>query len=377
MGRHVLEPQQIFRLRLGRTAFERLDIWRFATLGRAETLIVNYLLNVSDDRNRNLIVLTLDESMVRLPAGDVVFDILGANVPEELVASGQLPAGQVEDFKSLQKIIFDSDAQGPFIRDTIHFKANGKVLDPDGPMSRGFAVSERDGMKYMRCDLMVIDKAEHFKASASASLGLEATAEASWSVEIGGGEQSHEKSTSDHIEDLSRVMFLHQIAIGALIDVTKDHPELEEVIAYAEREGLIEIDVKTAAYKLTGKGKRMHDSFIAEAQDLIKRFDIYGDVDIDESGNAHFDTGLGRDLRVPVYEMEGVDPFRARFLLGLNDGEWDQLSNWTEVFRKESWYREIFVPIERAPSIEEIGHDQLARIIAQAKIILREEGESR
>src|SRR4029453_11092395 len=222
-------------------------------------------------------------------------------------------------------------------------------------------------MKYMRCDLLVIDKDN---PATSGSSALKAGAD------LGAGAQ-HEKSTADQIEDLSRVMFLHQIALGALIDVTKDHPELEEVIAHAEREGLIEIDVKKAAYKLTDKGTRMHDSFIAEAQDLIKRFDIYGDVDVDDSGVAHFDTGLGRDLRVPACEIEGVDPFRARFLLGLNDGEWDQLSNWAEVFRQESWYREIFAPIEQAPSVEEIGHEKLSRIIAQAKAALREEWQSR
>ena len=38
-----------------------------------------------------------------------------------------------------------------------------------------------------------------------------------------------------------------------------------------------------------------------EAQDLIKRFDIFGDVDVDSQGTARFDTGLGRDLRVPIY----------------------------------------------------------------------------
>jgi len=328
---------------------------------------MDYMLRVSDDRSRHLIVLTLDESVVRQPSADIIFDLIGTSAPEELVAAGQLPAGQMEDLKALQPVIFDRDSEGQFIRENIDFRANGKELDPDGPMSRAFTVSEREGMKYMRCDLLVIDKDNPPAAKQS---GQEPGADLRSAA-------PPEKSTEDQIEDLSRVMFLHQIAIGALIDVTKDHPELQEVIDYAEREGLIEIDVQKAAYKLTDKGKRMHDSFIAEAQDVIKRFDIYGDVDVDDSGVAHFDTGLGRDLRIPAFEMEGVDPFRARFLLGLNDGEWDQLANWTEVFRQESWYRQIFAPVERAPSIAEIGLEKLSRIIGQGKALLREEWQSR
>jgi len=328
---------------------------------------MDYMLRVSDDRSLHLIVLTLDESAVERPAADIIFDVIGTSAPEELVAAGKLPAGQVDDLKALRAAIFDHDSEGAFIQEKIDFRANGKELDPDAPMSRAFAVSEREGMKYMRCDLLVIDKDNPGGATQTRQ-----APDANLTSAV-----PQEKSTEDQIEDLSRVMFLHQIAIGSLIDVTKDQPELEDVIAYAEREGLIEIDVQKAAYKLTDKGKRMYDSYIAEAQDLIKRFDIYGDVDLDGSGVAHFDTGLGRDLRVPAFEMEGVDPFRARFLLGLNDGEWDKLPNWADVFRQESWYREVFAPIEQAPSMEEIGYDNLEQIMAQAKAALREEWQSR
>lgn len=174
------------------------------------------------------------------------------------------------------------------------------------------------------------------------------------------------------MQDLGRAMFLHQISVGASIDVTKDNPELEEMIAWAEKEQYIEIDVKTASYKLTERGKRVHDSYIEEAQNLIKKFDIYGDVDLDRSGIAHFDTGAGRDLRIAAFEMEGVDPFRARFLLGLNDGEWDKLPDWNHLLNDEQFYAEVFAPVERAASIEEIGEDKLATIIDQGKAKLRQ-----
>jgi len=333
---------------------------------------MNYLLRVSDSLNQHLVVLTLDEQIVRQPAVDIVFEILGSEAPAELVESGRLPEGQLEDLRALQKIIFDRDKEGFFISNSVDLQANGDALDPEAPLAQAFVPSERESIKYMRCDLVVIDKNKAKAAPQSSG------------SESGSGSKSGTKSIPDsdskmakQIEDFSRALFLHQIAAGTIIDVTKDYPELIDVIAWAEKEGLIEIDVTKAAYKLTAKGTRIHDSYIAEAQDLIKRFDIYGDVDLDASGTAHFDTNLGRDFRVAAFEMEAVDPFRARFLLGLNDGEWDKFDDWMDKFESAAWYGEIFAPIEQAPSVEEIGEDKLKQIMEQGKAALRDEQSRR
>jgi hypothetical protein len=308
---------------------------------------MNYLLRVSDHLNQHLVVINLDQQTVKQPAVDIVFEILGAEQPQELIEDGRLPEGQIDDLRALQKIIFDRDSDGLFISNSVDFLANGEALDPEAPLVQAFVPSERDSVKYMRCDLVVLDK-----ANSASKVSAQVTPETK-------------------VEEFSRVMFLHQIAIGTIVDVTKDNGDLVDVIAHCEGQNLIEIDVKKAAYKLSEKGKRMHDSYIAEAQDLIKRFDIYGDVDVDANGSAHFDTNLGRDLRVAAFEIEGVDPFRARFLLGLSDGEWDKLDSWTEVFQDPTWYGQIFAPIEQAPSIEEIGESKLRHIIEQAKAALR------
>ncbi len=322
---------------------------------------MNYLLRVSDHLNQHLVVLTLDDRIVRQPAVDIVFEILGAQSPEELVEAGRLPEGQLDDLRALQNLIFDRDNDGIFISNTIDLKANNEELDPEAPLAQAFVSSERDSIKYMRCDLVVIDKKAPEKNSANGSQKQES----------GPAKLDAAANMAKQIEDYSRVLFLHQISVGTQIDVTKDYAELVDVIAWAEREALIEIDVNKAAYKLTEKGKRTHDSYIAEAQDLIKRFDIYGDVDVDASGVARFDTNLGRDLRVAAFETEGVDPFRARFLLGLNDGEWDKLDSWMDKFESADWYGEIFAPVEKAASIEEIGESKLQKIIEQGKAALR------
>lgn len=316
---------------------------------------MQYQLRLSDAGENHSCVLTFDESTANQNAIDVVFDVIGSEDIDGLVASETLAAGQVDELKALQQYIFGRDEQGSFIKDTMEFKANGRDINPDAPIKNAFSMSERDGMKYFRLDLVAHDSAAPMSAKPA-----QQTAPAA------------EQTQETLMQDLGRAMFLHQISVGAAIDVTKDHPELEELIAWAEKEQYIEIDVKTASYKLTERGKRVHDSYIEEAQNLIKKFDIFGDVDLDRSGNAHFDTGAGRDMRIAAFEMEGVDPFRARFLLGLNDGEWDKLPDWSHLISDEQFYAEVFAPVERAASIEEIGEDKLATIIDQGKAKLRQ-----
>ncbi len=309
-----------------------------------------YVINLSDQSGRHMVVLTMSEYDLKGSAADLVLDVVGIGNPLGLVTANILSDGQLDDFKALQKLIFDHDEQGQFIREDVSFLANGKELNPDAAVSNSFVPAERDGIKYLRCDLVVVTS----EAQKSPSVTAASPAE-------------------DQVEAFARIIFLHQIAIGYQIDVTKEFPELIESIADAEKHNWIDIDVQKAAYRLTPEGKRIHDSYIAEAQTLIKRFDIYGDVDVDSSGTVRFDTALGKDMRVAVFETEGVDPFRARFLIGLNDGEFDQLSNWFELYRDEKWYSNLFAAVEQAPGADDIGPAIVRCVIDAGKAELRQD----
>lgn len=304
---------------------------------------MQYLIKLSDESGHKAL-LTLDEAAVKRPAIDLVFDVIGSERPEELVTNQTLPATQLDDLKAFQRMIFDRDAQGAFIRDGIGFVANGQEVDPDAPMERCFVPVSREGMDYMRCELVLKTP-----------------------------EVAQKAAQADQLQLYARMMFLHQLSLGHSLDVTKDYPDLADLIKEAERQHLIEIDVPTASYRLTAEGQRVHQGWIDEAQDLIRRFDIYGDVDVDTSGTARFDTGMGRDWRIAAFEHEGVNPFRARFLLGLNDGEWDDLPNWRDAALDPAWYAEVFAPVESAPTGEEIGRDRFERVMDQAKAALRDD----
>lgn len=310
---------------------------------------MEYLLSITDGAQQHMAVLTLNEQLARQNAIDIVLDVIGADDLAPLVDKGILADSYLEDLQALQEIIFGRDDQGKFIRDDIFFTANGKDLNPDAPLAAAFIGADQNGVQYKRCDMLVLSNAAAAKAAAT--------------------------SNNDE-KEFALAFFLHQIAVGATLDVTKEYPEVMDVIAQAEKEQLIEIDVKTASYRLTERGKKIHDTYMAEAQDLIKRFDIFGDVDIDAQGTIRFDTGLGRDFRVPVYESEGVDPFRARFLLGLNDGEWDKSEGWIGMATNPDWYARIMEPVERAPSIDELGRNRVQTIVDAGKAELRKNPQS-
>ncbi len=309
---------------------------------------MQYLLKLSDANGQHMALLSLSQETARQPAIDLVFDTLSVE-PSQLVANGILEEGQLDDFQSLQSKIFDSDDQGIFIRDDVSFTAAGKPLDPDAPMDKAFLPMRRDGVEYRLCDLIVA---------------------------AGGQIVAAGSSVQGTVEELSQLFFLHQLAIGGHVDVIKEVPELQDIVSWAEKQGLIEIDVQKTSYKLTEKGKRAHESYVEEGQNLIKRYDLFADVDIDSSGSIFFETGLGRDLRIAVYEMEGVDPYRARFILGLNDGEWDKLDDWESLITSESWYREIFKVVDSAFSANDVGRDVMERVLDRGKAMMRSESQT-
>lgn len=293
-----------------------------------------YVLQLTDSAGAHSVAFRLDEKHLDTKAIDIVFDVVGAD-PEVLKNSNVISAEQTADVRALQKEIFDQDSQGRFIRDSVRITTQGKDIDPDRPLREAF---EANGNGASKCDAKL--------------------------------EKLSGEDIVERMEKFGRMFLLHQVAEGAPLDVTVDHPEIQSLLAWAEAEQLIEIDVKKAAYKLTEKGKRQHQRQLDEAQELIRRYDIYSDVDVDAEGKVHFDTKLGADLRVPIYEMEGVDPFRARFMIGLNDGEFRE-SDWTKMALSEAFYKEVFTPIETAPSISEIGDGKLTAILQEGKKVLR------
>ena len=345
---------------------------------------MQHVIRLTDLASNHMVLLTVSELEASQPAIDVVFDLIGAEDLSKLVSAEILPFGQVDDLKALQEIVFGHDQEGSFIKDGVTFTANGVDLDPDKPLIASFTESGNQGQPTKICNLVLsspelqaqLRAAQKSVQPVGVAAGRTSASTAPGKSPSASTEAPSATNEEDLMNEFAMMMFLQQIGIGFQIDVTKEFPEIGLEIASAEKKNWIEIDVTKAAYKLTEDGKAALKKYIDAAQDLIKRYDIYCDVDVDSSGTARFDTGLGQDLRIAAYEFEGIDPFKARFLLGLNDGEWNNLSNWMELIHDKAWYDGVFEPVEMAPSIDDVGTAKMQSIMEQGKAALREEQSS-
>ena len=108
-------------------------------------------------------------------------------------------------------------------------------------------------------------------------------------------------------------------------------------------------------FAITEEGRQAIGRTIAETDSYIDQFDVFKDVFHDADGGAlEFETGLGRDLRVQLYEYEDQDPVRIVFLLRLYDSTFDEfLATWRDSINSEQFFGEILSPIMNAERIDE------------------------
>lgn len=119
---------------------------------------------------------------------------------------------------------------------------------------------------------------------------------------------------------------------------------LDELLSDLAVDELVAIDAKKGCYALTKAGSAYLEELIDEAEALIDEFD---DAELDETI---------RELRA-----RRLDPFRARFLWGWYDGEFDDLVAfqerrgvrpverlWAFYLTSEAFYRELARELEEA-----------------------------
>ncbi len=298
-----------------------------------------YLVEVSDDSKTGKIVLPLSRPAIQRPAVQFVFDVLGQD-PDKLVAEHGLQPSDARLLAHLREIIFTQEGRELVIRDGVEFEANHAPLDPDAQLEEYFLPRpDRPGDVHI-CEIEVLsadpDRARFRQMRAY------------------------------------QVMFaLHEFKRGYQTTMT-DVDTLRPLTEAAEAKGLLRFDLSKTTFVVTPAGENAYQSLIAEAQELIRRYDLFSDVDIGaDPSEIRFGSGLGRDLRVPVWELNGINPFRARFVLGLNDGEWDALPDWPQRIVSPRWFDEIFAPIENAPAIDSLGRPLCERVFDAGKAELQ------
>ena len=113
-----------------------------------------------------------------------------------------------------------------------------------------------------------------------------------------------------------------------------------------QTDGVLEVD-ETGRFRITGSGREILGAVLAETEAYIDRYDIFCDVHYDlETQSVRFGTGNGEDLRVQVYESEGIDPIRAVFMLRLYDGSLDgHPACWTDKIVSEEVFDWMLSPV--------------------------------
>ena len=151
---------------------------------------------------------------------------------------------------------------------------------------------------------------------------------------------------------------------------------------------LVAASEESGVYEFTEGGARLVEQMIEEAEGYIDRFDLFCDVSFDpDSAEIEFGTGYGEDLRVQVYESEGVDPVRAVFLLRLYDSTLDAyLETWREEVHREEFFNDILRPVldnvrvddELVGHIIESGYAHVEEIAEEAaELAFREDARKR
>ena len=103
---------------------------------------------------------------------------------------------------------------------------------------------------------------------------------------------------------------------------------------------------ESGVYEPTDEGGELIQRMVGEAESYIDRFDVFSDTLVEPDEEVEFGTGIGEDLRVQVYESEGVDPVRVVFLLLLYDSTLDAYGEtWREAVHEEGFFNELLRPV--------------------------------
>ena len=98
-------------------------------------------------------------------------------------------------------------------------------------------------------------------------------------------------------------------------------------------------------YWLTAIGVEMLEVADTEVEYSIDRYDIFADV-AHRGGRVEFGSGTGSDVRIDVYEAEGIDVAEAVLHRQIHDGTLDNLDDdWREAVLDDEFFIELLIDL--------------------------------
>ena len=124
-------------------------------------------------------------------------------------------------------------------------------------------------------------------------------------------------------------------------------------------QGVIAADVD-GGYSSTEGGEDLLDLADAEVESSVSLYDIFADV-AQHDDPIEFGGGSGSDLRVDVYEAEGIDAAEAVLQRQLHDGALDDMdADWREAILDDEFFGELLIDLVDR---ERVDPDALEQII--------------
>ena len=124
-----------------------------------------------------------------------------------------------------------------------------------------------------------------------------------------------------------------------------ESPPDAELLAIADR--LVEQDALSGdgGYALAGDGEERLELADSEVESAIDAYDLFADV-ARRGDSIELGGGAGADLRVDVYEAEGIDAAEAVLLRQLHDGTLDDLEvDWREAILDDDFFAELLIDL--------------------------------
>ena len=117
----------------------------------------------------------------------------------------------------------------------------------------------------------------------------------------------------------------------------------------------MERPTESGPFEVTEPGMEALHEMTAEVENVLERYEVFGNVLYDpETGECEFVTGVGDDLRIPVYEAEAVSPVRAVLLVELCDGEFARMSDdWKTAIHDREFFDALLLPVVERPLVGE------------------------
>lgn len=168
----------------------------------------------------------------------------------------------------------------------------------------------------------------------------------------------HEGDRPELIHRLQDHVLLHFIGRRGYVPMTEPESpgdgEMLPIAARLSEQGAIAPSGETPAFAVTEAGYERLARAESEVEAATRLYDLFADVVYDERAETvEFGTGRGADLRVHVYEAEGLDAAETVLLRHLYDGTLDDLdAEWRQAVLDEDFFAELLTDLAERENVD-------------------------